>query len=446
MPDPDVEGRDVTVVEALDRAQEEIETAFADQPEIRGDVHHEMALTFSKLGNAAKAEHHARQALATRTEFLGRTHRNTVESMSALAFILMGQRRRPDAHLEADGLLLRAHEILRTHYADHPEYGLDVLQYRALSAFNGGRRDEAERLTRAALALCREHLGDGDVATIGHQQNLVMLMKGQGRHEEAAAEFERVLELRIRHQGARHSQTFDAKNALAAAYRDMGRLERAETLYREVLAGRRDLLGEDHPRTIIALNELAHCLKRQSRWKESAEVYREAVILARSRPGGSGFRSLALMDNLALVLTSLGELDEAAELHEACLSGLEADFAHEVAAAYRTVFKLVDVLVRDGRPEDALPICRERLEGAEQAFPGGGEVVTNLRSVLARCLLLTGAAAEGEELLDRCAREYESMPERTWMAERAIGGAADLCAASDRADRARTFRALINEE
>ena len=59
MPDPDAEGRDVTVVEALDRAQEKIETAFADQPEIRGDVHHEMALTFAKIGDEAKAEHHA---------------------------------------------------------------------------------------------------------------------------------------------------------------------------------------------------------------------------------------------------------------------------------------------------------------------------------------------------------------------------------------------------
>ena len=66
--------------------------------------------------------------------------------------------------------------------------------------------------------------------------------------------------------------------------------------------------------------------------------------------------------------------------------------------------------------------------------------------MLARCLLLVGAAAEGEDLLDRCAREYESMPERSWQAVRAIRGAADLCAASDRADRARTFRALIGEE
>jgi len=153
-----------------------------------------------------------------------------------------------------------------------------------------------------------------------------------------------------------------------------------------------------------------------------------------------------IMDSLAVVLTHRDELREAASLHEECLLLLQSSPADQPGREFRMAFKLVDVLLLDGRLDEALPLSREQIDAAKVAFPDGDETVTNLRSALARCLLLDGAIAEADELLDVCLTEYESMSDRSWLAQRALERVADQFDAMDRPRRARTFRALLEDD
>ncbi len=67
---PSKHGKDTTLLEALENAAEQIENEFAEQPDIKADLHSTIGKTYLNLGRTEKAEPHLLSALQIRREIL----------------------------------------------------------------------------------------------------------------------------------------------------------------------------------------------------------------------------------------------------------------------------------------------------------------------------------------------------------------------------------------
>ena len=138
--DPAAEGREVTVLEVLDLASEELRDRFPDEPLVRASLHSTIGGTYLKLGELENAEPHLTEALALRREQLGAEHQDTLESMDRLA------------------------------------------RYLRLV----GEEDQAESLYSQVLETRRRLLGPSDRLTVAAMQNLGSLYRVRGRTQKPA--------------------------------------------------------------------------------------------------------------------------------------------------------------------------------------------------------------------------------------------------------------------
>jgi eukaryotic-like serine/threonine-protein kinase len=196
-PAPGVAGRDVKVIDALTAAETEVTRSFVDQPELRADVHAEMAATFTRLGEYALGEQHARESLAIRRQVLGASHVDTLRAMNNLGNILLQPNRMGQkiAYDEARALLDRALALAKANpkmpVVDH----IDLLSNRATLAFKEHLLADAEKLTRESLGLAVTHLGADSQQAIDARQNLATLLGQHGQHAQAEAELREVVSL-----------------------------------------------------------------------------------------------------------------------------------------------------------------------------------------------------------------------------------------------------------
>mgnify|MGYP002633698002 CR=1 FL=1 len=84
-------GREVTVLEALDVATEQIAASFAEQPEIRAAVEHTIGSTYSDLAEHDRAEPLLRSALAIRRELSPGSNPEVGDSLTALGLSLFNK-------------------------------------------------------------------------------------------------------------------------------------------------------------------------------------------------------------------------------------------------------------------------------------------------------------------------------------------------------------------
>ena len=80
-PDPEREGKDVRVVDMLERGADTADTRFADQPLVAARLHHVIGRTYRVLGVYDSAEVHLARALASRRALLGDADLATAESI-----------------------------------------------------------------------------------------------------------------------------------------------------------------------------------------------------------------------------------------------------------------------------------------------------------------------------------------------------------------------------
>ena len=98
-----------------------------------------------------------------------------------------------------------------------------------------GKRDEAERVDRDAIAIEQRVLGPDAPLTLTTTNNLAMVLRLRGRYAEAEQAFRRSFQGRKRVLGADDPDTLTAGVNLALVLADQGRFPDAEALNRETL-------------------------------------------------------------------------------------------------------------------------------------------------------------------------------------------------------------------
>lgn len=305
---PDAEGRDTTVLEALEVARREVEGAFPDAPAIRAAVHAELGAAYATLGQGRKAVAHLRTAYELRSALLGPDHAETLTSLNNLAFALM-QGGEP-AHLdEAERLLLDAATLPDAAGTARARFA--SLSNLANIRYNQGDRAAARGLTQAALELGRRRFGEHEPELLQPRENLALLDEDLDARER---ELRAILALR-RAQGPRRPATLDTMRHLADTLRLQKRYAEADAAYEEAIAAMEEVLGPSHPSTLAAMHQCALARLRIEGEPAAEALLRETLARERAALGDRHGLTRATRSVLAEVLLRRGDFAGAVELY-----------------------------------------------------------------------------------------------------------------------------------
>ena len=111
-------------MEALQFADEQIESEFADQPEIKADLYMTIGKTYLNLGQTEKAEPLLRESLALREKTLAKDHWILDTSRSILGEYLA----RVEKFTEAESLVFDSYKNLKQKLGENHEQRQNALK------------------------------------------------------------------------------------------------------------------------------------------------------------------------------------------------------------------------------------------------------------------------------------------------------------------------------
>jgi tetratricopeptide (TPR) repeat protein len=393
-PDPRQGGRDVKVVDLLDKARARLEQGFAGSHATRGALLDALGQTYKGLGLYDTAVRVHAQARAVREGALGLEHPDTLTSRSNLAAALRDTGRVSEAiALDEVTLKLRATKLGPDHI-DTLKSGNNL----ALKYVDAGRLKEAIALYESTLKGYLAKLGPDDPLTFMCRHNLANAYLAAGRLADGIALHEENLKANERALGPDHPDTLDARDSLAIAYDRAGRRADAIALHELTLPRREKALGPDHPLTLSSRNNLAIAYVGAGRLKEAIPLLEVTLALREKRLGPTHPLTLSSRNNLAETYRMAGLTAEAIAQNEATLKVCEAKLGpdnfetlvarNNLGLAYRDAARLSEAID-----------CFQSALGRLEIRPGGSHPLTlECRNNLAAAYESLGRFREAEEL------------------------------------------------
>jgi eukaryotic-like serine/threonine-protein kinase len=228
---------DVTVREAIDDAAGRIDTELAENPEVRGDLHHTIGDIYRLSGEGDKAHQHFQQSLALFRQVYGERHPKVAMAMFYLATTMYEKGSSPE---EIEQFLRHGIQIMRETGPENVNlpYMLQALASWIMTiekqSKNESRLAEAESLILESRVLFVRHYGEdhGATLTVGYQLAQLALTRGDlPRAESIQEEFLR----RIRQLGEGHEGQVGAMVSLAKTKLALGKGAEGETLIKQAL-------------------------------------------------------------------------------------------------------------------------------------------------------------------------------------------------------------------
>jgi serine/threonine protein kinase len=293
-------GLDTTLLhEILDRTVNRLDTMLPIQPEADANLRFILGTVFVDLGDYAKAEAMARQALALAEKLHGREHEDV-----AGALVLLGQ--------------------------------IQQLQ---------GRAAESEPLVREALAIARKIPGAQGENLAGALIALGNSLLGQGKLTEAERYCHEALTLVQLHPDIDYLPPDMVQMILAAVLQKQGRLAEAEPVFNEALDAQknRNSLGQDHPMVLFARLGLSHLLMMQSKLPEARMQFYDALATLRRSHNHEYPTIVMVLFNLAYIAHQSGRLADAEIQYREVLSLQKKVLGPEHPATMQTEALLAQV-------------------------------------------------------------------------------------------------------
>ncbi|KAI7968727.1 hypothetical protein EIK77_005743 [Talaromyces pinophilus] len=287
-------------------------------------------------GRLREALDYQKRCISIRETHLGVSHISTLECMRELACNL----RDVAEYGEAERLHRRSLVILES---SNPELRSSLLATKTDLAdllWSLGAYDEAEKLSRDAVAGRMELLGPSHADTITSMGVLSLVLCALAKREETAGEdlesspttkvryiesatlAREVFEKKKEILGANHPQTLVSMNNLSWILRNKGDFVESELLVREALERKEKVLGEDHHDTLNCKYCLAVVVACQDRHGEAEKIYREhleAVVRVLGKEHPNTMRS---MRGLGKTLESQRKFQQALEIYREAYEGL----------------------------------------------------------------------------------------------------------------------------
>jgi len=260
-----------------------------------------------------------------------------------------------------------------------------------------GEYEKAEKQTRNACEIYRQHLGQKHPDTLGAMRQIAWICHKQGRPREMEQIYTRILQLG-QNKLSMKAQV-NIKNMLGAAYLGLGEYKKAELLYDEILhIAQSDLTIEP-----LILNWIKHnyavSYLNQGRYKEAEQDFKELISTNDDSEDLRGSYP-AFKTSLGLTYRKQGRYEEAELLFEEALKATRLQRGNEHPLTLIFILPLAELhieqehyLEADDLLQKALPIAREKL---------GPEKQTTLNLMNAYAMLYTkkGKYDQAEKFFD----------------------------------------------
>ena len=258
---------------------------------------------------------------------------------------------------------------------------------------------EAEKLARQVVDMRKRSLGPEDRSTIQTMQQLATILADEGRYNDAEELNRDVLAIARHKFGSKDAATIDAANNLAIDLAYQGKFPEAEAQFRQVLQMDRDSAGPDDPKTLGAEGNLGAILLQEENYGEAEKIFRELLERHRRVFGPDHPRTLLIMGNLGLVLDDLERYDESERLFRETLEIKRRKLGAEHRSTLVTAGNLADVLRQEGKYSEAEPLIRQTLDIERRTLGNEHSDTLNSMDVLGQVLIAEGHYPEAERVL-----------------------------------------------
>lgn len=309
-PSPYEDGRDVRVLDLIDRTASRIDALYGARPELVTRMKSVFGSTYSGLGQPEKALAPLESALASGRAHLGVEHAQTLQAMQNLATCYFELGRFDDAGRLARETLA-VHAKLPAEDVD-PEEQAKSFFLVGLVAHKTGNQREAAELIRKAQAVLVELKGKGSRFAVQCGVALSAVYWELGRQQEAEDLLRAAVADGTATIGGDHPSVINALNNLGKLQMDRGLFSEAAKTFADNLTAHEGVLGPEHDHVLLLLSNLASALQRTGRSEEAVQRYRELI----ERRGAAGktrhYFTAVAHGNLGACLESLDQLDAAA--------------------------------------------------------------------------------------------------------------------------------------
>jgi len=408
--DPSEAGYQVTVVQVLDQATEDLETQFADQPTVRASLHLTIGDAYMALGRYSDGHKHLRAALDLRLELLGEHHPATLEAMQQVA----GSRVDSDEAIE----LLRwvYGERRRTLGAWDPETLASGTRL-FLACLHASRFVEAEALHEDIAPRMREALPAVHPTALRFMYASAVMLRQLGRLAEAEAALRGMLRVCEGLDDKESRHTLAAMERISELLGYFGCLDEAEAMLRYPLDVKRKVLGAGHPAAISSACMITRVLLEQQRFDEADALGEATLALARNAHARGGCAALVdALWSLGRLRRHEGRMDEAdALLREAVLLSQE-ELNPTDALRYSVVIELATLKLDVGDTASAEALLEKTVAAMRRHPPNDRLIDPQLHGVYGRCLAARGRVDEGRNRLTMAHAEFRNLlgPAHEW--------------------------------
>lgn len=365
-PDPGRDGREVLVIDVLNKAKDAYATRFATRPDVNARLASALGVVYHGLGLDTEAQVELESSLASLRE-------EHSEPTSDKARVL---RELGTVHMEV-GDIERATVLFTEALEVHEALGTlgTAGAFRTRAHLGRLHLDEsdplaAQTLLEEVLVGLRETLGDEHRDTLLVMNSLAGVLHKAKRLEEAEALYVLALEGMLKVFGDEHPDVMIMRSNLTMLFHEQGRTAEAIPIMRGLLETQRRTLGEEHPETLGTVSNLGALLQLSGRLDEAAPLFEQGLDTMEGLLPATHPALQALRGNLAALERDRGNLDRAQELllivHATRIETLGEDHLNTLS----TWFELARVARLAGEYETAF----ERASaGREAAYRVTGE-------------------------------------------------------------------------
>lgn len=394
---PEEDGRSVTLFELLERRRSNLETQFADDPELRLGMQIFLMRAYSNLGLGPQTLELGLDALAT----LERHPETPVASVSALQFFVARRLFEAGRIEEASALIERAAANVASGDGEMTVDGVAALRMQAMLLEKRGRRDEAFAGYEHALKVARETLGDVDMLTLTLMSDVAVERANRKLWAEAETLAREAFEGAAKTLPSEHPQLLMFRMRLGSVLAAAGKTDEALALQVELAEQTSKTFGDQHRNTVQALRELAQAYSSAGRFEDACATGERAMELVERHHRNDGELQLTVRTVLGTALRRAKRYREAAECWGVVIAIGEASGRANDPNVFNARITFAQNLCDADDAAGAEASLRVTLEGAAGVLPPAHSALGRARLILARAILL-------QERVEDAYAEYEA--------------------------------------
>ncbi len=396
-------GKVYVALSRWDEARELLTAALDQQVGLAGDeeliaaIRHDLAVLVARSEGAAAAVPRLHDSLERHRRLYPGDHPAVAQAIQDLAGALNPE------EPERTALGLEALAMRRRLSSGPDQEVASALNALAITRFDAGEFDEADRLYREALAILEAEKGADHPLVLLVKSNWAANLAAMGRHAEATVLNRQLLAARREIFGDESLQVALTLNNTAIGATLGNDLGGAERDLRQAVALWRKLVGEEHPQTANSRRNLGRVLELKGEYEEALRLLSEVASQAEPGLGRDGIEG-----QVAVVLRRLGRMNEALPKLETVLESM----SHRVPGGHPYVADahvwLGDAYLAAGSPGPAEAHFREALAYREARLPREHPKIAEAGCGLGRALGALGRRAEARRLLRTCLPIYSA--------------------------------------